>query len=113
MARSKTRRKKSDKAGGSAQTAPESRAQKNVPAKAAAKRKSPSRTEPKGPNLIERIRQFFREVQVELRKVAWPSRKETIASTSVVLVLVFLVSIYLGLADIALSRLVKYVLHVF
>jgi preprotein translocase subunit SecE len=63
---------------------------------------------------MERIReflrtaqQFFREVRVEMKKVTWPSRKETIASTSVVLVTVFLVGFYLGIVDLGLSRLIK------
>jgi len=63
---------------------------------------------------MERIReflrtaqQFFREVRVELKKVTWPSRKETIASTSVVLITVFLVGFYLGVVDLGLSRLIK------
>ncbi|KPK85078.1 MAG: preprotein translocase subunit SecE [Deltaproteobacteria bacterium SM23_61] len=63
---------------------------------------------------MERIReflrtaqQFFREVRVEMKKVTWPSRKETIASTSVVLVTVFLVAFYLGIVDLGLSRLIK------
>jgi preprotein translocase subunit SecE len=110
MAKSKIRRKKNDKAGESASATPESQAQKNALTRAAAKRKAPGRSEPKGPNIIEKIRQFFREVQVELRKVAWPTRKETVASTSVVVVLVFLISIYLGLVDIGLSRLIKYII---
>jgi preprotein translocase subunit SecE len=63
---------------------------------------------------MERIReflrtaqQFFREVRVEMKKVTWPSRKETIASTSVVLITVFLVGFYLGIVDLGLSRLIK------
>jgi preprotein translocase subunit SecE len=51
--------------------------------------------------------QFFREVRVELKKVTWPTRKETIASTSVVLITVFLVGFYLGVVDLGLSRLIK------
>jgi preprotein translocase subunit SecE len=51
--------------------------------------------------------QFFREVRVELKKVTWPTRKETIASTSVVLITVFLVAFYLGVVDLGLSRLIK------
>ena len=55
----------------------------------------------------EEIKQFFREVWIELKKVTWPSRKETIASTSVVLVTVILVAFYLGIVDLGLSRLIK------
>ncbi len=55
----------------------------------------------------ETILQFFREVRVETKKVTWPSRKETIASTSVVLITVFIVGLYLGLVDLGLSRLIR------
>ena len=50
--------------------------------------------------------QFLREVRTELKKVTWPGRKETLASTGVVLIIVFFVAAYLGLVDLALSRLV-------
>jgi preprotein translocase subunit SecE len=56
---------------------------------------------------LRTAQQFFREVRVELKKVTWPSRKETIASTSVVLITVFLVAFYLGIVDLGLSRLIK------
>jgi len=55
----------------------------------------------------EVTQQFFREVRVELKKVTWPSRKETIASTSVVLITVILVAFFLGIVDLGLSRLIK------
>lgn len=55
----------------------------------------------------QKAKQFFREVRVELKKVTWPSRKETIASTSVVLITVVLVSFFLGIVDLGLSRLIK------
>ena len=55
----------------------------------------------------QQAKQFFREVRVELKKVTWPSRKETIAYTSVVLITVVLVAFFLGLVDLGLSRLIK------
>lgn len=59
---------------------------------------------------FEEARQFLQEVWSELRKVVWPSWKETRAATIVVLVLVALVSAYLGLIDFALSQIVERVL---
>lgn len=53
--------------------------------------------------------QFLREVKTELKKVAWPNKRQTIQSTGVVLVLVGIVSIFLGLVDLVLARLVGYV----
>lgn len=57
--------------------------------------------------LWQRIDQFFREVRVEMKKVTWPSRKETLASTSVVLITVILMAFFLGIVDLGLSRLIK------
>jgi preprotein translocase subunit SecE len=54
-----------------------------------------------------RFRQYLRDVVYELRKVIWPSRKETLGSTSVVLVIVLLCAVYLGIIDAILSRLVR------
>ena len=54
--------------------------------------------------------QFFREVKVELTKVAWPSKKQTIGSTAVVIVFVFVVAFFLGMVDIGLSSLIRLIL---
>jgi preprotein translocase subunit SecE len=65
----------------------------------------------KKPNFIDVTFQFLREVKVELKKVTWPSRKQTIGSTVVVLALVVLISLFLGVVDIGLSHLIKFVLQ--
>ncbi|MBW2450644.1 MAG: preprotein translocase subunit SecE [Deltaproteobacteria bacterium] len=59
---------------------------------------------------IDKGLQFLREVKVELKKVVWPSRKQTIGSTVVVLILVMIISVFLGMIDIGLSSLVRVVL---
>jgi preprotein translocase subunit SecE len=51
-------------------------------------------------------RDFFREVRIELKKVTWPSRKETIAATGMVIILSVLVAFFLGFLDIGLSKAV-------
>ena len=56
--------------------------------------------------MLKRTRSFLTDVRVELKKVSWPSRQDTISSTGVVLVVVFIVSFYLGIIDILLSRMV-------
>jgi preprotein translocase subunit SecE len=62
------------------------------------------------PAFVAKSVQFLREVKVELKKVTWPSRKETAASTVVVIILVFIISAFLGLVDIGLSNLIRMVL---
>jgi preprotein translocase subunit SecE len=61
--------------------------------------------------MFEKIRQFLREVKIEMKKVVYPSRDELIGSTWVVIITVFIVSFYLGLIDLGLSKLVKLVLR--
>ena len=61
--------------------------------------------------IIDQSVQFLREVKVELKKVAWPSKKQTIGSTAVVLILVFIISAFLGVVDMGLSSLVRLVLQ--
>jgi preprotein translocase subunit SecE len=63
------------------------------------------------PALLAKTTQFLREVKIELKKVTWPSRKETLASTGVVIVLVIIISAFLGLVDMGLSNLIRFVLR--
>lgn len=62
-------------------------------------------------NFINSAVQFLREVKIELKKVTWPSRKQTIGSTVVVIVVIILISIFLGSVDIGLSSLIRVVLQ--
>ena len=59
---------------------------------------------------LARIKEFANEVKVEFNKIVWPDKKVTIGSTGVVIVLVFIVSIYLGAVDLLIGRLVSYIL---
>jgi preprotein translocase subunit SecE len=56
---------------------------------------------------FEVAKQFLREVKTELKKVTWPSRKDTLSGTLVVLVAVFIIAIFLGIVDSGLSNLIK------
>ena len=62
-------------------------------------------------NFIKSTIQFLREVKIELKKVTWPSRKQTIGSTVVVIALIILISLFLGSVDIGLSSLIRVVLR--
>jgi len=56
--------------------------------------------------MIEKIKQFFREVNVETKKVVYPNREELIGSTWVVIITVMVVSVFLGIVDLTLTKLV-------
>ena len=61
--------------------------------------------------MIEKIKQFFREVKVEVHKVVYPSREELIGSTWVVIVTVVVISLFLGVVDLSLTKLVGMVIR--
>ncbi|MFZ3137603.1 MAG: preprotein translocase subunit SecE [Thermodesulfovibrionales bacterium] len=56
--------------------------------------------------MLDKVKVFFREVQVETKKVVFPSKDELIGSTWVVIITVIIVSLFLGIIDLALSKLV-------
>ena len=58
---------------------------------------------------IQQAGSFLREAKSELQKVKWPTKKELISSTIVVVVLSLLVGCYLGLLDFALVKIVTFV----
>jgi preprotein translocase subunit SecE len=57
--------------------------------------------------MFKRIKQFLKEVKIEINKVVYPSKDELIGSTWVVIISVFIISLYLGVVDMGLSKLVK------
>jgi preprotein translocase subunit SecE len=59
---------------------------------------------------MQKFISFIRAAKAELKKVTWPTPKQTLASTSVVIIIVFLVSIFLGIIDFGLAKLVKFIL---
>ena len=60
--------------------------------------------------LVFTATEFLREVKVELKKVTWPTRKQTTGTTIVVIIFVFILAVFLGIFDYSLSRLVQVVL---
>jgi len=62
-------------------------------------------------SFFHRSIEFVKEAKGELKRVVWPGRKQTVASTIMVIVFVAIVSSFLGLADFILSGLMALVLR--
>jgi preprotein translocase subunit SecE len=62
-------------------------------------------------DLVPRSVTFLQEVWAELKKVHWPTRKETYAATAVVLVIVGIIALYLGAVDFLLSQIIGRILR--
>jgi preprotein translocase subunit SecE len=56
--------------------------------------------------MVNKVKEFFREVKIEIKKVVFPSREELIGSTWVVIITALVISIFLGIVDLGLSKLV-------
>jgi preprotein translocase subunit SecE len=60
---------------------------------------------------VSESRQFLLEVRSEYRKVTWPSRKEAVAGTIGVVVVVTILTGVLSVIDVVLGQLIRWVLH--
>jgi preprotein translocase subunit SecE len=79
-------------------------------AKAAPKEaKAAKRSEGRGLFGLRRIWLFFREVIGELRKVIWPTRKDLLTYTAVVVVFVAIMMTLVGLLDVGYAKGVLYI----
>jgi preprotein translocase subunit SecE len=61
-------------------------------------------------DVVRHATEFVQESWQELKKVHWPSRKETYAATLVVIIVVVLISVYLALVDLALTKAIQAVI---
>jgi len=60
--------------------------------------------------MIEKIKQFLKEVGLELRKITWSTREEIVTSTIAVVIVSLLLAIFIGGVDIGLSHLANLLL---
>jgi len=58
-----------------------------------------------------KIRKFLTEVKVELSKVSWSNRRQLAGATGVVVVLTFILTVYIGIVDLGLSRLLTFLIQ--
>ena len=57
-------------------------------------------------NPFRKVREFYHEMMVELKKASWPTRQELRSCTLVVFVAITLLGIYVSLADFAIYNVV-------
>lgn len=67
---------------------------------------TPSRDRQVKKPLPARLSLFYRQVVAELRKVIWPTRKELVTYTSVVIVFVLMVIAYVSVLDFGFAKAV-------
>ena len=54
-----------------------------------------------------KIARYFKEVKGEAKKVIWPTWKQTVNNTAIVIAVIIVVAIFLGIVDIIFGGLVR------
>ena len=57
--------------------------------------------------MIERIRRYLASVRAEVQRVSWPSRREVITFTVLIVLMVVVLGLYLGLVDAVLQQILR------
>lgn len=60
--------------------------------------------------IVQKVREFLKDAQIELKKVTWPTPKQTAASTAVVIIVVIVISLFLAFVDFGLAKIIGLVL---
>ncbi len=61
--------------------------------------------------MLNRVKEFFKDVKLEIKKVVFPTREELIGSTWVVIITVIIISLFLSVVDLGLSKIVEIALR--
>jgi len=61
--------------------------------------------------MIKKIKEFSKEVKAEIKKVVFPSKDELVGSVWIVIITVVIISLFLGVVDLGLSKLVSVALR--
>ncbi|MBF0521494.1 MAG: preprotein translocase subunit SecE [Candidatus Omnitrophica bacterium] len=61
--------------------------------------------------MIGKIKKFISEVIVELKKVSWTTREELMEATWIVLVSSICLGLFIGVTDLALSKLIGIIIR--
>lgn len=89
-----TKQKKQERAGGKAQGNAAAVAAEGAPSK------------------IQSLGQYFEDAKKELGKVSWPTKKEVRATSVAVLILVVVMSFFLGIVDLLLAKVMEAILSI-
>ena len=67
----------------------------------------------KKPGIFARMGKWFRDMKSELKKVQWPTKKQTINNTLIVIACVIVVGICIALFDFVANQLISLLIDAF
>jgi len=60
--------------------------------------------------MANKFTNFFKDIKLEMVKVSWPNKDELIGSTIIVLVSLAILSAFIGVCDVVLSKIVNIIM---
>jgi preprotein translocase subunit SecE len=57
--------------------------------------------------VFAKAKSFLDDVRSELHRVTWPSRKETLSTSWVVVFIIIVIAFYLGFCDVILAKIMR------
>ncbi len=63
-------------------------------------------------NVFSKIKSFFVDCKVELKKIVWPSQKTVWRNTGIVLMMIFAMGVFVTLLEAGLTQLLSLVMSI-
>jgi len=60
--------------------------------------------------MANKFSNFIKDVKMEMIKVSWPNKNELIGSTAIVLISLAILSLFIGICDIILSKIINIIM---
>ena len=76
-------------------------------------KKKDAKADKKKPGVFARIGKWFKDMRSELKKVQWPTRKQTVNNTLIVIACVIVVGIFIALFDFVAGEAIKLLIGAF
>jgi preprotein translocase subunit SecE len=58
-----------------------------------------------------RVQRFFHDIRIELKKVTWPSRRELLVYTGVVITVILVIGVFFWILDTGFTALLKLIIR--
>ena len=62
--------------------------------------------------MIGKVKRFFADVSIELKKTTWPTKKDVIGTTMVTCIMVGIVTAFLWIVDLGLIRVLNVIFKI-
>jgi preprotein translocase subunit SecE len=62
--------------------------------------------------MFGKVKRFFNDVSIELKKTTWPTKKDVIGTTMVTCIMVGIVAAFLWVVDLGLIRLLNFIFKI-